>query len=112
MKDPFSSPDNLRDTFQFQTFLRDKPLPVAALRWRHNGGSDSYATHCERFEHMDAAWEYIADLHAREVSYNLLYFPGCLFCLPRKRQGSYALPQWSGGQGWYEMVGGVVVVDT
>lgn len=95
----------------FQTFMREDPLPVAAPCWRHNGGPDRYPALCERFEHADAAWECIVELHAREVSYNLVYLPGLLYCLPRQRQGSYRLPHWSGGQGWYEMAGGVVAFN-
>jgi hypothetical protein len=95
----------------FQMFLRGHPLPVAAPRWLHNGGTEAYPALCERFEAVDAAWERIADLQARQVSYNLVYLPGTLFCLPRRRQGTYRLPAWSGGQAWYEMAGGVVAFD-
>lgn len=95
----------------FQTFLRSDPLPVAAPCWRHNGGADPYPAHCERFEHAYSAWERVADLHSRQVSYNLVYLPGTLFCLPRQRQGGYKLPPWSGGHGWYEMAGGVVAFN-
>jgi hypothetical protein len=95
----------------FQMFLRPEPLPVAAPRWRHNGGPDAYPARCERFEAADAAWDRIAALQARNLSYNLAYLPGILFCIPRRRQGTYQLPAWSGGQGWYEMAGGVVAFN-
>jgi hypothetical protein len=95
----------------FQLFLRCEPLPVASPRWRHNGGTSAYPARCERFEDLALAWERIADLQRRGISYNLVYLPGTLFCLPRKRQGTYDVPEWSGGQGWYEMAGGVVAFD-
>ena len=96
----------------FQMFLREDPLPVASEHWRHNGGRERYPTHCERFNDADDAWERITELHAAEVSYNLIYLPGTLYCLPRRRQGTYILPSWCGGQAWYEMAGGVVAFNS
>lgn len=96
----------------FQMFLRDRPLPLALERWRHNGGPDPYPACCERYLDADEAWERIADFHGKQVSYNLVYFPGRVFCLPRRRQQTYALPPWCRGQAWYEMAGGVVAFNT
>lgn len=95
----------------FQMFVRDHPLPVAADRWRHNGGDEPYPARCERFGAVQVAWERIAGLHAEEISYNLIYLPGSLLCLPRQRQGAYPVPDWCGGQAWYEMAGGVVAFN-
>jgi hypothetical protein len=95
----------------FQMFMRENPLPVALDRWRHNGGSDAYPACCEVYGDPSEAWERIDDLHGRNNAYNLVYLPGCLYCLPRRRQGTYTLPTWCAGQAWYEMAGGVVVFN-
>jgi len=95
----------------FQMFVRERALPLTLERWRHNGGGDSYPARCERFADPEQAWERISDLHQTEISYNLLYLPGVLYCLPRRRQGTYALPPWCGGQAWYELAGGIVAFN-
>jgi hypothetical protein len=53
------------------------------------------------------AWAHIETLHESETSYNLIYRPGRLYCLPRKRQGSYEHAPWTHGFAWYELAGGV-----
>lgn len=93
----------------FQMFVRPQPLPVALPDWRHNGGALPYPADCERYTEPASAWQRLAELHGCGQSYNLLYLPGQLFCLPRRRQGEYAPPAWCGGQAWYELAGGVVV---
>lgn len=93
----------------FQMLVHAEPLPVALPDWRHNGGALPYPADCERYTAPAAAWQRLADLHGRGQSYNLVYLPGRLFCLPRRRQGDYALPAWCGGQAWYELAGAVVV---
>ncbi|MEA3276916.1 MAG: hypothetical protein U9Q81_16845 [Pseudomonadota bacterium] len=95
----------------FQMFLRERPLPVSLKRWRHNGGAESYPACCERYETEGAAWGRIADLHAQGLGYNLVYLADRFYCLPRRCQGTYELPPWSGGQAWYEMTGGVVAFN-
>jgi len=95
----------------FQMFVRERPLPLALDHWAHNGGIRSYPACCERYSDAEASWERIADLHGTEIAHNLLYFPGHLFCLPRRRQLTYGLPSWCGGQAWYEMAGGVVAYN-
>lgn len=92
----------------FQTFLRERPLPLASPQWTHNGGDATYPAHCLRFEDPLEAWAAIDRLHVRAVPYNLLYLPGCTYLLARRPQGSYAQPAWSTGHAWYEMAGGVV----
>lgn len=95
----------------FQMFVRERPLPLALERWRHNGGFDAYPACCERYLDADDAWERIGDLHASQIGYNLVYLPGTVFCLPRRRQRTYELPPWCGGQAWYELAGGVVAYN-
>lgn len=93
----------------FQLFVRDRELPLELGRWRHNGGTDPYPADCTAFDSAAAAWALIEDLHRAEQPYNLLYRPGRLYCLPRRRQGTYETAPWSFGLGWYEMAGGFTV---
>jgi len=95
----------------FQMFLRERALPVADPCWQHNGGQQSYPAHCYRFDHAGAAWQLIEQLHRRELSYNLIYLPGVIYCLPRRKQGSFGAVPWSGGFAWYEMAGGFTTFD-
>jgi hypothetical protein len=92
----------------FQMFLREAPLPVQQGRWLHNGGAEPYPTRLERFDNVEAAWRYIETMHGSGDSYNLLYLPGEIYCLPRRIQGSYQHSPWTGGFAWYEMCGGIV----
>lgn len=95
----------------FQMFVREAALPVKAPHWRHNGGRQDYPTSCERFDSVEEAWRYIDKLHEHQCSYNLLYVPGGLYCLPRHKQGSYQHSDWTGGFTWYEMCGGIVTFN-
>lgn len=95
----------------FQMYRRATPLPLQDSCWQHNGGGLPYPSGCERFDDRDEAWRYIAELHRMEVSYNLLYLPGTLYCLPRRKQGSYPHAEWTAGFAWYEMCGGVVTFN-
>lgn len=92
----------------FQLFLRVEPLPIAEPGWRHNGGDTPYPIACAAFDAPGPAWEAIARLNDGGASYNLVYAPQRLYCIPRRRQGSYAPPDWCGGQAWYELAGGAV----
>ncbi|MEJ2395462.1 MAG: hypothetical protein P8Z77_11940 [Candidatus Thiodiazotropha sp.] len=90
----------------FQTFLSNAPLPVSRDGWSHNGGERPYPLPCEAFGDRDAGWRRIESLHAAGCSYNLIYQPGRLYCLPRRPQGSYETAPWSSGFAWYEVAGG------
>ena len=90
----------------FQMFQRDHALPIANPQWRHNGGALAYPATCFRFSAAGPAWRFIAELHRREISYNLIYLPNRLYCLPRLKQDAYQQPAWTGGFAWYEMAGG------
>jgi len=92
-----------------QTFVRTRPLPITYARWAHNGGPDAYPLDCRRFGAPSEAWDFVAHLHRREISYNLIYLPGRVYCVPRARQGTYRGASWSGGFGWYEVAGGFAV---
>jgi hypothetical protein len=103
----------------FQLFLRPDsdsnsdpaPLPLADPCWVHNGGDLTYPLPCIACEAPGAAWDAISRLHQKGQSYNLVYVPGRLYCLPRRRQGAYSVPAWCGGQAWYELSGGVVALN-
>ncbi len=92
----------------FHLFLRQAPLPVERSEWRHNGGAEVYPSVCVAFDSAKEAWQVIEQLNNNGQSYNLLYRPGRLWCLPRRKQGSYAHSEWTAGFAWYEMAGGVV----
>jgi hypothetical protein len=87
-------------------FHRERPLPVADARWRHNGGGEEYPVSCHGFNSPAEAWQQISGLHDSGTSYNLIYLPGRVYCLPRKKQGSYGHAKWVGGIAWYELAGG------
>ena len=91
----------------FQMFVRERPLPVADPRWRHNGGGEDYPAGCEAFDSPEEAWERLDELHWEEISYNLIYLPGLLYLLPRSKQGTYRPAAWTSGFAWYEMAGGI-----
>jgi diadenosine tetraphosphate (Ap4A) HIT family hydrolase len=95
----------------FQMFVRSEPLPLTLGHWRHNGGNVDYPTTCEVYTSAGAAWERLETLHAAEISYNLLYLPGRLYCLPRKTQGSYSHSSWTSGFAWYEAAGGITTFN-
>ena len=95
----------------FQLFARSTPLPLADPRWAHNGGSEPYPARCDAFDSADASWDYIHRLHELGISYNLVYLPGRVLCLPRKRQGECPTPVWGAGLSWYEMAGGMLTFN-
>ena len=90
----------------FHLFIKEHPLPVMDPVWTHNGGNKDYPIDCKVFDSADEAWSFIDHLHEQHISYNLVYIPGKLYCLPRKHQGTYQDAQWSSGFAWYEVSGG------
>jgi hypothetical protein len=95
----------------YQLFVRDDPLPVEQAQWQHNGGGEYYPVACHVFTDVDEAWRYIDGLHARNETYNLLYTPECMYCMPRRKQGDFRLAAWSSGYSWYEMSGGMITFN-
>lgn len=92
----------------FQFFIREQPLPIQDARWCHNGGTEQYPLRCEVFTSAAAGWDFIERLHQRNIAYNLLYFPGKLYCVPRRMQGHYQPADWNGAFTWYEVAGGQI----
>jgi hypothetical protein len=91
----------------FQFYVRSMPLPIEKACWSHNGGKLHYPASCRVFSAAADAWAHIETLHEHEISYNLIYRPGRLYCLSRRRQGSYQHAPWTHGFAWYELAGGV-----
>jgi len=93
----------------FQSYL-GKALPITHGQWRHNGGDQDYPLTVLRFTEPDEAWRFIEQLHEMNQPYNLLYSTDAIYCIPRKRQGSYIQPDWSPGFAWRELCGDIVTV--
>ena len=91
----------------FQSYVGE-PLPITASHWRHHGGARDYPLSCEVDDRADSSWRFIESLHAANQPYHLLYTPRHVYCIPRKRQGSYAQPSWSAGLAWCEACGDLV----
>ena len=100
----FSSVNHLH----FQLFIREKELPVTAKKWLHNGGDEDYPTACHVFTSVKESGQFIEHLHKTNSAYNVLYFPGRMYCFPRKMQGSYTHAEWTPGFSWYELAGGIL----
>ncbi len=94
----------------FHMYVRSKPLPLLRDEWAHNGGDKEYPVGCRQFDSPQEAWSFISGLHRQSVSYNLVAVPGRIYCLPRRKQGSYCHADWNSGYAWYEMAGGVMTV--
>lgn len=103
----FSSVNHLH----FQLFIRDKSLPVTDAKWLHNGGNEIYPVTCYVFSNNKESGEFIENLNKNNTAYNLLYFPGKVYCLPRKMQGSYQHAEWTPGFSWYELAGGLLMAN-
>lgn len=103
----FSSVNHLH----FQLFIRENSLPVTENKWLHSGGTEPYPTACHVFTSLRESGQFIEDLHNKNIAYNLLYFPGVVYCFPRKMQGSYTHAEWTPGFSWYELAGGFLTAN-
>jgi len=83
----------------FQTFVRDRPLPLQSLEPNH------YPLALQRFSDARDAWFHIDALHAAGTPYNLVYDRQGLNVVARARQGEIALQTWSPGFAWSEVAG-------
>jgi diadenosine tetraphosphate (Ap4A) HIT family hydrolase len=95
----------------FHLAPRHEPLAIADPRWRHTGGTEQYPVGCLVLDRPNDAWREIERLQGLDRPFNLVYLPGRVYCLARRRQGDYALPNWCGGQAWYELAGGFICFD-
>ena len=94
-----------------QLFVRQRALPVEHAGWVHNGGARRYPVACLVCDEPEPAWRLIERLHEQNHAYNLLYTPARMYCLPRRKQGEFALPAWSSGFSWYELCGGMITFN-
>ncbi len=95
----------------FQVFADVNLLPIEHPQWRHHGGDRPYPADCRLCTEADAAWRCIDALQRAGTSFNLLYRPGRLYCLPRRRQGQQRLPDWCSGLAWFELCGAFVLTE-
>lgn len=95
----------------FQLFIRENALPVTAEKWQHNGGKEAYPGNCVVFKNSKESGQFIEELHQTNTAYNLVYFPGYVYCFPRKMQGSYSHAEWTPGFSWYELAGGLLTAS-
>jgi diadenosine tetraphosphate (Ap4A) HIT family hydrolase len=98
----FSSINHLH----FHLFIKDRTLPITNPRWTHNGGQNNYPVVCKAIDSLQDSWDCIHTLHQQKISYNLIYLPNKVYCIPRKHQGTYPDASWSSGFAWYEVSGG------
>ncbi len=98
----FSSINHLH----FHLFIKKHDLPLMNSLWQHNGGLEAYPVECRVFDSLEQSWSFIEHLHQQHISYNLIYVPGRVYCLPRRHQGTYPDAPWSSGFAWYEVSGG------
>jgi hypothetical protein len=96
----------------FQGFVREQPFPVESPHWQHNGGNAAYPLECWRTTSVQEAWQLIDNLHRANQPYNVLYRADACYILPRKGQGTVALPAWAQGIGWHELCGVFTLADT
>jgi diadenosine tetraphosphate (Ap4A) HIT family hydrolase len=89
----------------FQMFIRAERLPIESPIWSHNCGPERYPTEVLAISSMDEAWQEIVKFQQQGISYNLLYRPGHIYIIPRKRQGSEGHANWNSGITWYELCG-------
>jgi len=52
--------------------------------------------------------QFIEECHKTNIAYNLLYFPGQVYCFPRKMQGSDSHADWTPGFSCCELSGGIL----
>jgi len=95
----------------FQMFIEAQGLPVSHTHWQHNGGEQPYPLNLVKCVDGEVAWQIIDQLHTDKQPYNLLYMPGEIYIMPRKRQGSVEVPHWSSGFTWYELSGGILLFN-
>ncbi len=95
----------------FQMFVKPSGFAVMHEQWRHNGGQRPYPAQCEAFDSHEAAWAYLSGLHGSDTPYNLLYGAGRLYVFARKKQGTYAQPDWTSGFSWHELAGGMITFN-
>lgn len=95
----------------FHLYLDEPAFAVQAKEFTHNGGSKNYPLSCIRFTNFQESWKTIESLHQQNLSFNLLYTPDAIYCIPRRFQNSYQQPDWTSGFAWYECCGKFTFAD-
>jgi diadenosine tetraphosphate (Ap4A) HIT family hydrolase len=95
----------------FQGFIRDQGFPIENSVWKHNGGDVDYPLTVKCFTDTDLAWDYMNDLINTDNAFNCLYRKHSCYIIPRKYQGTVALPDWLAGAGWLDVAGVMTVSD-
>jgi len=95
----------------FQMFISSEGLPISHPKWSHNGGTLEYPIKVLSVVDAEKSWNIIADLHAKNQPYNLLYMENKIFIIPRKVQGSVEVPDWSSGFTWSELCGAMLMFN-
>ena len=97
--------------FHFQGFVREQLFPIENKCWLHNLGDAVYPLTVESFSDGQMSWEYIEQLIEQDVAFNCLYKNSSCYVVPRKYQGTVALPEWLTGAGWIDVAGAITVSD-
>jgi hypothetical protein len=95
----------------FQGFFRQVLLPIEDACWKHNGGEDEYPLTVYRYHDAVSAWAKIKQFIEQDVAFNCLYRADACYVVPRKYQGTVALPDWLKGAGWLDVAGVMTVSD-
>ena len=93
----------------FQGFIRERLLPIEESGWEHNGGEVEYPVIVRCFSDSAASWAYISQLTEQDIAFNCLYRENSCYVMPRKFQGTVALPDWVEGAGWLDLAGVITV---
>ena len=90
----------------FQGFIRKQPFPVETV-----SEFDDYPVTVKRFSDVESSWLYIQELTERDEAFNCLYRKECCYVVPRRYQGTVALPDWLNGAGWLDVAGVMTLSD-
>lgn len=93
------------------SFIDTQPLAVELPRWSHNGGDEDYPVTCVAFDNPADGWQAIAERHAANQPYNLLYRGTSTYLLTRPPQADIDAPPWLSNVTWYEVCGRFNLVD-
>jgi len=97
--------------FHFQGFIREQTFPIEKDYWLHNAGDMDFSLAVKRFTDVKTSWQYISELTEKDIAFNCLYRNNVCYVVPRKYQGSVALPDWLTGAGWIDVAGAITVSD-
>lgn len=92
-------------------FIQQSAFAIEDRKWQHNGGTEVYPVSCCRFSDREKCWAAIAQLHAQNQPYNLLFRLGLCYVIIRAPQGERTLPAWMSTAGWYELCGAFNLSD-